>query len=111
MDYLVSEGYPEAAAKFAAEANLSPRVDVDSINQRVEIRNLIHEGDIKTAIEKINDLNPQVSSPIRTLRYFRIHHCAMISFVHAPLIHTSWVTDESKTHTSVFSLSTLISQL
>ena len=60
MDYLISEGYPEAAAKFATEANLSPRVDMDSINQRVEIRNLIFEGDIKTAIEKINDLNPQV---------------------------------------------------
>ena len=97
MDYLVSEGYPEAAAKFATEANLSPRVDVDSINQRVEIRNLIHEGDIKRAIEKINDLNPQVSFPIRTLpRYFRIQHCAMISFVHAPLIYTYWGTDESK---------------
>ena len=62
MDYLISEGYPGAAEKFAAEANLSPRVDVDSINQRVEIRNLIYEGDIKHAIERINDLNPQVCS-------------------------------------------------
>lgn len=61
MDYLITEGYPGAAEKFATEANLSPRVDIDSINQRVEIRNLIYEGDIKTAIEKINDLNPQVS--------------------------------------------------
>ena len=61
MDYLVTEGYPEAAERFATEANLSPRIDLDSINQRVEIRTLIYEGDIKTAIEKINDLNPQVS--------------------------------------------------
>ena len=62
MDYLVSEGYPEAAERFATEASLAPRTDIDSINQRVEIRNLIHKGDIKAAIEKINDLNPQVSS-------------------------------------------------
>ena len=64
MDYLITEGYPGAAEKFATEANLISRVDVDSINQRVEIRNLIYEGDIKTAIEKINDLNPQVSIEI-----------------------------------------------
>ena len=61
MDYLVTEGYPEAAEKFAAEAQIRPQIDVESINQRVEIRNLIYEGDIRTAIEKINDLNPQVS--------------------------------------------------
>ena len=67
MDYLISEGYPEAAEKFATEANLSPQVDFDSISQRVEIRNLIHEGDIKSAIEKINDLSPQVSPRLKIL--------------------------------------------
>ena len=72
MDYLISEGYPEAAAKFATEANLSPKVDMDSINQRVEIRNLIFEGDIKTAIEKINDLNPQVGIQYPTLLPFLV---------------------------------------
>ena len=72
MDYLISEGYPEAAAKFATEANLSPKVDMDSINQRVEIRNLIFEGDIKTAIEKINDLNPQVGIQYPTQLHFLV---------------------------------------
>jgi len=61
MDYLISEGYPSAAKRFAFEANIQPQVDSESITERVEIRNLIYAGDIQSAIEKINDLNPQVS--------------------------------------------------
>jgi glucose-induced degradation protein 8 len=60
MDYLISEGYPRAAEKFAKEANLQLPMDEESIQARVEIRRAIHAGDIDTAIDKINDLNPQV---------------------------------------------------
>ena len=60
MDYLISEGYPTAAQNFALEANIQPRADVESIQERVDIRNSIYGGDIQTAIEKINELNPQV---------------------------------------------------
>ena len=60
MDYLITEGYPSAARKFAAEANIQPKADFESINERVEIRDSIHRGDMQTAIEKINELNPQV---------------------------------------------------
>jgi len=65
MDYLINEGYPSAAKKFALEANIQPKADIDSIQERVEIRNAIHGGDIQSAIEKINELNPQVG---RTLQ-------------------------------------------
>jgi len=60
MDYLINEGYPSAAKKFAAEANIQPQADEESIQQRVDIRNAIHAGDIQSAIEKINELNPQI---------------------------------------------------
>lgn len=63
MDYLVANGYPSAAQKFAVEANIQPKPDVQSIQERVEIRNAIHTGDIQTAIEKLNELNPQVLPP------------------------------------------------
>lgn len=65
MDYLINEGYPSAAKKFALEANIQPKADIDSIQERVDIRNAIHGGDIQSAIEKINELNPQVG---RTLQ-------------------------------------------
>ena len=61
MEYLISEGYPEAAQRFALEANIEPELDVDSIQERVEIREAIASGDIQNAIEKINELNPQVN--------------------------------------------------
>lgn len=60
MEYLIFHGYPSTAQKFALEANIQPKVDVESIEARVEIRNAIYGGDIQTAVEKINELNPQV---------------------------------------------------
>lgn len=60
MDYLVSEGYPRAAEKFAKEANIQLPLEEESIQSRVEIRRAIHAGDIDTAVTKINDLNPQI---------------------------------------------------
>ncbi|KAF2149025.1 hypothetical protein K461DRAFT_282503 [Myriangium duriaei CBS 260.36] len=60
MDYLINEGYPSAAAKFAKEANIRPFADSEAIQQRVNIRNAIHIGDIQLAIERINELNPQI---------------------------------------------------
>lgn len=60
MDYLVREGYPCAAEKFSDEANIQLTIDLESIQERVEIRNAIYGGDIQSAIEKINELNPQV---------------------------------------------------
>lgn len=92
MDYLISEGYPDAAAKFAKEANVSSRVDVDTVHERVEIRNLIYRERIQEAIEKINEINPQVSTELPTEFALRQIHCfpfAMINYVHAPLIYLS----------------------
>ena len=60
MNYLISEGYPSAAQKFAHEANIAPMHDVNMVEERVAIRVAIHGGDIQTALEKINELNPQV---------------------------------------------------
>lgn len=59
MDYLITNGYPAAAKKFAVEANIQLRAD-EAIQQRVEIRTAIHSGNIQLAIEKINELNPEV---------------------------------------------------
>ncbi|KAL3497050.1 CTLH/CRA C-terminal to lish motif domain-containing protein [Aspergillus germanicus] len=59
MDYLVTNGYPAAAQKFAHEANIQT-VDAEAIQERVEIRTAIYSGNIQSAIEKINELNPQI---------------------------------------------------
>lgn len=61
MEYLTSEGYPLAAQKFALEANMQTNLDINSIQNRVTIRDAIHSGNIKFAIERINDMAPEVS--------------------------------------------------
>ena len=82
MEYLISEGYPEAAQRFALEANIEPELDVDSIQERVEIREAIASGDIQSAIEKVNELNPQVSAASSPLPvcYILVRNVAMIRF-------------------------------
>ena len=80
MDYLVLEGYVEAAEKFAQETNLPSPVDAQSIRDRVRIRNAIHAGTVDEAIEMINELEPEVSSFSHSLIRYR----KIISKYHAP---------------------------
>ena len=67
LDYLTTEGYPNAAAKFSTEANLQPHQDYASIQARQNIQNYIHSGNIQAAIECLNDLDPAVSSSPHTV--------------------------------------------
>lgn len=61
MDYLVSEGYPGAAEKFAQETNICSETDIASIRERVKIRHAIHAGKIDDAIGLVNEIDPEVS--------------------------------------------------
>jgi len=61
LDYLTTEGYPSAAAKFSKEANLGSQQDEDSVRSRQEIQHSIHLGSIQEAIDALNELEPQVS--------------------------------------------------
>jgi len=81
MDYLISEGYPGAAEKFANETNLfqGEAFDVESIRDRVQIRNAILGGHIEEAIELLNNEETLVSrntSPLPTSHDYTcfMHH-------------------------------------
>ncbi|KAK4494557.1 hypothetical protein PRZ48_013913 [Zasmidium cellare] len=60
MDYLVSEGYPGAAEKFAQETNICNPADMGDIRERVRIRKAIHDGRVDDAVEMINELDPEI---------------------------------------------------
>ncbi|KAI9662673.1 MAG: hypothetical protein M1831_002716 [Alyxoria varia] len=61
MDYLINEGYPKAAEKFATEANLrSWPGDSENLNTRVQIRNAVLSGNIQSAIQLIKSSFPRV---------------------------------------------------
>ncbi|XP_044717823.1 lisH domain-containing protein [Hirsutella rhossiliensis] len=69
LDYLTMEGYPNAAAKFSKEANLQPQQDSASIRTRQEIQTFIHSGNIQSAIESLNELDPQILDDDKALHF------------------------------------------
>lgn len=67
MNYLVIEGHKNAAEKFALESGLTPSIDLNSIEERMLIRNDIETGRIQSAIERVNDMDPEVRHDLCTL--------------------------------------------
>jgi glucose-induced degradation protein 8 len=62
LDYLVLHGYNDTARKFASEANFRADVNDYDMHARVLIKRDILNGSLEAAVEKVNDLNPEVSS-------------------------------------------------
>ncbi|TGO33060.1 hypothetical protein BHYA_0269g00030 [Botrytis hyacinthi] len=60
LDYLTTEGYPSAAARFSKEANLKPQQAEEFVKARQAIQHSIHLGSIQDAIDAVNELDPQV---------------------------------------------------
>ncbi|KAK7694947.1 hypothetical protein QCA50_002135 [Cerrena zonata] len=80
MDYLVIEGYKTAAEEFSREAELSPAVDLESIESRMSIREALQRGDVGEAITRVNDLNPEILDTNPAL-YFRLQQQKLIEFI------------------------------
>ena len=63
MNYLIIEGYQSAALSFSQETGLpQTQPDFASIEDRMCIRRCIQQGKIEEAIERVNDLDPEVST-------------------------------------------------
>jgi hypothetical protein len=97
MDYLIIEGYPTAAQKFATEANIQPKISTEALEARVSIRQAILSGNIERAIERVNDFNPEV-------------RLLSVPYLFAMIIRVTCTThslgfDEHTLHTSVLRMS------
>ncbi|KAJ7092640.1 lish motif-containing protein [Mycena epipterygia] len=80
MDYLVIEGYKSAAEEFCQEAQLTPPVDFESIESRMDIRDALQRGDVEDAITRVNDLNPEILDTNPAL-YFHLQQQKLIEFI------------------------------
>jgi len=60
MNYLVIEGYKDAAERFQQESNTDPGVELSTVSDRMAIRTAIQRGDVDEGIERVNDLNPEI---------------------------------------------------
>lgn len=66
-----TEGFKEAAEKFRIESGIEPSVDLDSLDERIKIREMILKGQIQEAISLINSLHPELLDANRYL-YFHL---------------------------------------
>ncbi len=57
---LCVQGYVDAARAFESESGTSPGLDLNAITDRMEIRKAVQSGDVEEAIERTNDLDPEV---------------------------------------------------
>lgn len=60
MNYFIVNGYKSVAEQFIKDSGVEPAVPLESIQERTDIRKAVLRGDIPTAIEKVNDLNPEI---------------------------------------------------
>lgn len=57
MEYLVREGFREAAQEFQSETGIDPGLDQSVMDSQIKIREAVEEGNVQSAIETINDLD------------------------------------------------------
>ncbi|XP_057472237.1 protein GID8 homolog isoform X2 [Actinidia eriantha] len=60
MNFLVTEGYVDAAEKFRMESGTEPDIDIATITDRMAVKKAVQSGNVEDAIEKVNDLNPEI---------------------------------------------------
>ncbi len=82
MNYLVIEGYKDAAEKFQAECGADPGIDLHSISERMATRRAIQSGDVQTAIERANDLDPLILDENPGL-FFHLQQQKLIELIRA----------------------------
>ncbi|XP_057963193.1 protein GID8 homolog isoform X6 [Malania oleifera] len=59
MNFLVTEGYVDAAEKFRLESG-TEHIDLATITDRMAVKKAVQCGNVEDAIEKVNDLNPEI---------------------------------------------------
>lgn len=69
MNYLVTEGFKEAAQRFQEEANVEAGQDLDSLDHRISIRDSIQGGRVEQAIKQVNQLHPVLLDQDRYLLF------------------------------------------
>ena len=57
MDYLVREGFKEAALSFQKETGIQSGLDDSLMESQIQIRSAIETGEVQKAVETLNDLD------------------------------------------------------
>lgn len=88
----VAEGFKEAAEKFRMESGIEPSVDLETLDERIKIREMLLKGQIQEAIALINSLHPEL---LDTNRYLYFHLQVGLAERRPACAHsTAWVLCE-----------------
>jgi hypothetical protein len=60
LDYLLVEGFSDAAVSFAKETGQPADIDQSMIEERMEIREAVEDGRVQEAVRRVNELDPEV---------------------------------------------------
>lgn len=80
MDYLVQEGFKEAAEKFQEESGVESGVDLSTLDNRILIREAINQGRVEDSISLVNQLHPELLDSDRYL-YFHLQQLHLIELI------------------------------
>lgn len=80
MNYLVTEGFKEAAEKFQQESGITPSLDLNTMENRIKIRDAIQNGRIQEATALVNELYPELLDNDRYL-YFHLQQLHLIELI------------------------------
>lgn len=69
MNYLVTEGFKEAAEKFQQESGVGPAIELSSLDDRIRIRDAIQNGRIQEATNLVNQLHPELFDDDKILHF------------------------------------------
>lgn len=79
------EGFKEAAEKFQAEAGVEPSVPLNSLDNRILIREAVQSGRIQEATHLVNKLHPWLLDNDRYL-YFHLQQLHLIELIRFVLL-------------------------
>ncbi|CAF1651804.1 unnamed protein product [Adineta ricciae] len=95
INYLITEGFKEAAEKFAEEAGMPLNdIDLTSVEERLKIREAIENGKVQEAIDFINKKSPELLDQNRQLA-FHLKQQHLIELIRSNLI------DEALTYAQI----------
>uniref|UniRef100_A0A0K8TTV3 Putative lish motif-containing protein n=1 Tax=Tabanus bromius TaxID=304241 RepID=A0A0K8TTV3_TABBR len=95
MNYLVTEGFKEAAEKFQMEAGLEPSVELSSLDDRILIREAVQNGRIQEATHLVNQLHPELLDNDRYL-FFHLQQLQLIELIRAGKIDEALTFAQTK---------------
>ncbi|KAH8301025.1 hypothetical protein KR044_011734 [Drosophila immigrans] len=95
MNYLVTEGFKEAAEKFQHEAELEPSVELSSLDDRILIREAVQAGRIEEATHLVNQLHPDLLASELYL-FFHLQQLQLIELIRAGKVEEALAFAQSK---------------